>query len=60
VRYVIAHLWNETLTDDTCKEWREINELEYLFRASQPWQPGQVNAFFYAAQNYIGFKSMTS
>jgi hypothetical protein len=56
VRYVIAYLWNETLTDDTCKEWREINELEYLFRASQPWQPGQVNAFFYAAQNYIGFK----
>lgn len=56
VRYAIAHLWSKTRTDEQCKEWREINELKYLFRGGQPWTREQVNSFFYAAWNYIGFK----
>ena len=56
VRYVLAYLWNQTRTDDTCSEWGEINELKYLFRASQPWRRDQVNSFLRAAWNYIGFK----
>jgi hypothetical protein len=56
VRYAIAHLWGKTQTDETCKEWGEINELKYLFRPSQPWTREQVNGFLYAAWNYIGFK----
>jgi predicted nucleotidyltransferase len=55
VRYALAHLWNETRTDDGCNQWREINGLKYLFRSNQPWQRDQVNGFLAAAWNYIGF-----
>lgn len=55
VRNAIAHLWNETRTDETCDEWGEINELKYLFRR-QPWTRGQVNNFLQAAWDYIGFE----
>jgi hypothetical protein len=56
VRYAIAHLWNETRTVEHCREWGEINELKYLFHASQTWTREQVNSFLEAAWNYIGFK----
>lgn len=56
VRYVIAHLWNQTRTVETCIEWGEINELKYLFRDSQPWTCDQVNGFLQSAWNYIGFE----
>jgi len=55
VRHVLAHLWNETRSEDTCKEWGEINELKYLFRPVQPWSRDQVNSFLQAAWTYIGF-----
>lgn len=56
VRHALTHLWNETCTDEQCKEWGEINELKYLFRSVQPWTREQVNSFLDAAWNYIGFK----
>lgn len=55
VRYAVAHLWNETRTDDTCDEWGEINELKYLFRSSQPWTRQAVNNFLQGVWDYIGF-----
>ena len=55
VRYALAHLWNETRTDEECQEWGEINELKYLFRG-QPWSRGHVSTFLHAAWNYVGFK----
>jgi hypothetical protein len=55
VRWALAHLWNETRTDEQCKEWGEINELKYLF-GGQPWSRVQVNSFLDAAWNYIGFE----
>jgi len=56
VRYILTHLFNETRNDEDCHEWVEINELKYLFRASQPWDRGQANAFLDAAWNYIGLE----
>jgi len=56
MRHAITHLWNKTKTDETCSECREINELKYLLRGGQPWTRDQVNNFFLAAWNYIGFK----
>jgi predicted nucleotidyltransferase len=56
VRYTLAHLWNETRTDEACKDWGEINELKYLFRLGQPWRRDQVNIFLDAAWKYIGFE----
>lgn len=55
VQYALAHLCNETRSDDDCGEWGEINELKYLFR-NQPWTRQQVNSFLNAAWNYIGFE----
>lgn len=56
IRYVLAHLFNETRSYDRCKEWGEINELKYLFRTSQPWTLDQVHAFLRAAWDYVGFE----
>lgn len=56
IRYVLAHLFNETLSYARCKEWGEINELKYLFRPSQPWTLEEVHAFLDAAWNYVGFE----
>lgn len=56
VRYVIAHLWNNTRTVDSCGEWGEINELKYLFRGGKPWTREQNNMFLQAAWDYIGFE----
>ena len=54
VQWVLAHLFNNTRNTDDCKEWGEINEYKYLFRASQPWTMGQAHAFVSAAWDYIG------
>jgi len=56
VRFVIAHLWNNTRSVDSCSEWGEINELKYLFRNAQPWTREQTNTFLQAAWTYIGFE----
>jgi hypothetical protein len=56
VRYVLAHTCNETRTIEQCKEWREVNELKYLFNSAQQWTRQQANDFLNAAWNYIGFE----
>lgn len=56
VRYVIANIWNRTCKDQDCSEWGEVNELKYLFRASQPWTRQQANQFLHAAWEYAGYK----
>lgn len=56
MRHVLAHTFNGTTTDDSCKEWGEVNELKYLFRFGQPWTREQAHAFLSAAWDYIGYK----
>ena len=56
VRWALAHLWNETRTNETCNEWGEINELKDLLWSGQPWSREQVNTFLQAAWDYIGFE----
>jgi len=56
VRYVVANIFNRTRSDNKCSEWREVNEIKYLFRPSQAWTREQANRFLEAAWNYIGFK----
>jgi hypothetical protein len=56
IRYVLAHLFNETINDDTSKEWGEVNELKYLFRPGQPWTREQAHSFVDAAWDYLGFQ----
>jgi predicted nucleotidyltransferase len=56
VQSALGHLWNQTRTEETCKEWGEINELKYLFRPQQSWKRDQVNTFLEAAWDRVGFE----
>lgn len=56
VRYVLAHTFNETISDEKCSEWGEVNELKYLFNRLQPWTREQAHSFLSAAWDYIGFE----
>ena len=56
VRWVLAHLCDDTRKDSDCEKWGEVNELKYLFHSSKPWTREQVNTFLNAAWNYIGFE----
>jgi hypothetical protein len=56
VARVLAHTFNETITDEACFEWGEVNELKYLFRSGQPWSRAQAHDFLSAAWDYVGFE----
>ena len=56
VRNVLAELFNNTLSDEKCSEWGEVNELKYLFRDSQPWTMHGAHQFLCDAWDYIGYK----
>lgn len=52
VKSSVVFLYEQTKTDELCKEWGEVSELKYLFRSSQKWTREQANAFAVAAWNY--------
>lgn len=56
VRDVLAHIFNNTISDEKCSEWGEVNELKYLLRGGQPWSRIQAHNFISAAWDYIGFE----
>jgi hypothetical protein len=56
LKEVLRFLYLNTTTPEPCQEWGEVNELKYLFRASQPWTREQANAFVLASWSYVGFK----
>lgn len=56
VRSVLAELFNNTLNDEKCSEWGEVNELKYLFRGSQPWTRLSAHQFLSDAWDYIGYE----
>ncbi len=56
VRRCLAHLFNNTLSDEKCSKWGEVSELKYLFRGSKKWTRQQAHSFISAAWDYIGFK----
>jgi hypothetical protein len=56
LQYALAHTFNATINDERCKEWGEVNELKYLFRANQKWTREQAHSFLSAAWDYVGFK----
>lgn len=56
LKELLRFLYHATATQEPCNEWGEVNELKYLFRASQPWTREAANAFVLAAWQYVGFK----
>jgi hypothetical protein len=55
VRAALAYIFNNTLSDDLCNEWGEVNELKYLFRYGQPCSRAEAHAFISDAWDFIGF-----
>lgn len=56
VRNVLAHTFNNTINDQDCKEWREVNELKFLFGSHQGWTRQQAHDFLSAVWDYLGFE----
>lgn len=56
VKQVVIAVWNSTKTDEECSKWVEVNQMKWLFRATQPWTREQTHKFMQAAWNYIGYK----
>jgi len=56
VRYVLATIHNATLNDEACQRWLEVNEIKFLFHATQHWTRMQAHAFIAAAWRYVGFE----
>lgn len=49
VRNTLVYLYSKTKSEEECNAWGEVNELKYLFRASQPWRRENAHAFVLAA-----------
>jgi hypothetical protein len=56
IRNVLAHTYNNTMTDEQSKQWGEVNEFKYLFNPMQGWTREQTHAFLSSAWDYLGFK----
>jgi hypothetical protein len=54
IRNVFRALWTPLQSDATCKDWGEINELEYLFKASQKWTRQDAFNFIDKAWDTVG------
>jgi hypothetical protein len=52
---VFAHTFNGTINDESCADWREVNELMYIFRVS-PGLREKVHAFLGAAWDYLEYE----
>lgn len=56
IHSVLAHLYNNTMSNDKCSEWGEVSELKYLFRSSQPWSRADAHKFISDSWDYIGYE----
>ena len=56
VRWVLAHIYNETLNGGGLAEWVEVNGLKWLFRPTQKWTRAQAHNFASEAWDYVGFE----
>jgi len=55
VRQTIKRLWNATKDDASCKEYREVSRLKWLFHPSQPWSRAEVHEFLLQSWRHVGF-----
>lgn len=55
IRDVLAHTLNGTIDDAGCREWVEVNERKYIFKAS-PSLRDKAHTFLSAAWDHFGFK----
>lgn len=55
-REVLAFVFNNTLDDQHCSKWTEVNERKWLFHPTQKWTRSQAHSFADAAWNYLGLQ----
>jgi hypothetical protein len=56
LRSALVFLYQNTESDESCKEWGEVSELIYLFHPGQKWTRAQVNDFIVSAWSYAKFE----
>ncbi len=56
VRRVLAFIFNDTLKDESCSEWVEVNHLKWMFRGAKPWTRTDVHRLASLGWNHIGFE----
>lgn len=54
VREILAFIYNNTLNDNDCAQWKEVSELKWLFHLTQKWNRQQAHDFVSAAWTYLG------
>lgn len=52
---VLAFIFNETRSKETCHDWLEVSERKYLFRSAQPWTYSQAHELASKAWDHMGF-----
>ena len=57
VQAVLPYLWRNTEHDAQCESWCEVDDIKYLFRASQPWTRTDAHAFIDQAWSYVGVRT---
>ena len=57
VQAALGHLWTNTKDDASYESWCEVDDIKYLFRASQPWTRAAAHAFIDKAWDYVGVGS---
>lgn len=56
MRAVLAYVFNQTMTDEKCSEFVEINELKWLFRGSQKWTRKDAHKLVGVGWDYMEFE----
>ncbi len=51
----IIYLYNNTETEEKCKDWGEVSELLYLFRGNRKWSVKDVNDYLVQMWQYLQF-----
>lgn len=55
-RHCLAHLYNNTMNDQDCGQWLEVNELKWLFHPTQPWTRQATHQFISDCWSYVGYE----
>lgn len=51
----IVYLYDKTKEEKDYKDWGEVSELLYLFRASRKWTSDEVNSFLAELWRYLEY-----
>lgn len=56
LREMLAYLLQATETDEECRKWLEVTEMNYLFHSSRPWTREQAHNWILAAWEWLEYE----